>query len=232
VSVPRVAIASVVVNALPFDRKANIRQSLSLCKGLLGKPGERASALSEGTRTTTGEMGEFKPGIGLLLADTACLPVVPCYVDGAYRAWPKGRWLPWPYRVRLAIGEPRNYSHLKRGKRLLWRSAKTWAGRFWHWPLRRFLNTRPWHALHWADSCVIDNASCKLDPYPSCRSATLLAVEVLPFLAACCLPPAASPRMPSITSLTIASRPYRNLRERTSAVKTCSSPKRPSWSAV
>lgn len=116
VSVPRLAIASIVVNALPFDRKANIRQSLTLCQGLLENPGNVLLLFPEGTRTVTGEMNEFKPGIGLLLAGTPC-PVVPCYVDGAYQAWPKGRWLPRPYRVRLAIGEPRDYSHLKRGKK-------------------------------------------------------------------------------------------------------------------
>jgi 1-acyl-sn-glycerol-3-phosphate acyltransferase len=116
VSIPRLAIASVVVNALPFDRQTNIRQSLTLCQGLLENPGNVLLLFPEGTRTTTGEMGEFKPGIGLLLAKTAC-PVVPCYVDGAYRAWPKGRWLPRPHRVRVTIGEPRSYSHLKRGKK-------------------------------------------------------------------------------------------------------------------
>ncbi len=115
VSVPRLAIASIVVNALPFDRKANIRQSLSLCQGLLENPGNVLLLYPEGTRTTTGEMNEFKPGIGLLLAGTPW-PVVPCYVDGAYRAWPKGKRFPRPYRVRLAIGQPRDYSHLKRGK--------------------------------------------------------------------------------------------------------------------
>ncbi len=116
VSIPRLAIASIVVNALPFDRETHIRQSLSLCQNLLENPGNVLLLFPEGTRTTTGKMGEFKPGIGLLLANTPC-PVVPCYVDGAYRAWPKGRWLPRPYRVRLTIGQARSYSHLKRGKR-------------------------------------------------------------------------------------------------------------------
>jgi 1-acyl-sn-glycerol-3-phosphate acyltransferase len=116
VSVPRLAAASVVVNALPFDRKANIRQSLTLCKSLLENPGNVLLLFPEGTRTTTGEMGEFKPGIGLLLGGMS-YPVVPCYVDGAYQAWPKGKRLPRPCRVRLTIGKPRDYSHLKRGKK-------------------------------------------------------------------------------------------------------------------
>ena len=69
----------------------------------------------EGTRSITGELGEFKPGIGLLLAGTS-VPVVPCWLDGTFRAWPKGSWFPRPRRVRLVIGKSRSYEHLGRGK--------------------------------------------------------------------------------------------------------------------
>lgn len=115
VSIPRLAVAAIVVNALPFNRQAHIRQSLSLCQKLLETPGNVLLLFPEGTRSMTGELGEFKPGIGLLLAGTQ-VPVVPCYLSGAYRAWPKGRCFPWPSRVGLVIGRPRSYGHLKRGK--------------------------------------------------------------------------------------------------------------------
>jgi len=82
---------------------------------LLANPGNVLLLFPEGTRTVTGELGEFKAGLGLLLAGTPH-PVVPCHLEGAYRAWPKGSRLPRPRRVRLAIGQPRDYSHLKRGK--------------------------------------------------------------------------------------------------------------------
>ena len=35
--------------------------------------------------------------------------VVPCFIDGSFRAWPKGKRLPRPRKVRLIIGPPRNY---------------------------------------------------------------------------------------------------------------------------
>jgi 1-acyl-sn-glycerol-3-phosphate acyltransferase len=114
-SMPRTAVAAVIVNALPFDRETNVRQSLTLCKQLLENPGNVLLIFPEGTRSTTGELGEFKPGIGLLLAGID-LPVVPCYLEGAFEALPKGRIFPRPRRLRLAIGVPGNYSHLKRGK--------------------------------------------------------------------------------------------------------------------
>ena len=115
VSVPRTAFAAVVVNALPFDRETNFRQSLSLCRQLLDNSGNVLLIFPEGTRSVTGELGEFKAGVGLLLAGVD-LPVLPCYLDGVFQAWPKGKRFPRPRRVQLVIGEPRRYSHLKRGK--------------------------------------------------------------------------------------------------------------------
>ena len=114
-SVPRIAIAAVVVNALPFHRDVHIRQSLHLCKQVLANPGNILILFPEGTRSTTGEIGVFKPGIGLLLGGTD-VPVLPCYIDGAFEAWPKGRLLPRPSHVRLLIGAPRNYAALPPGK--------------------------------------------------------------------------------------------------------------------
>ncbi|MCX7424779.1 MAG: lysophospholipid acyltransferase family protein [Planctomycetia bacterium] len=115
VSPPRTAVAAVVVNALPFDRETNIRQSLNLCRQLLDNPGNVLLIFPEGTRSMTGRLGDFKPGVGLLLAGVD-LPVVPCYVAGAFEAWPKAKRFPRPRRVRLLIGEPRRYAELKRGK--------------------------------------------------------------------------------------------------------------------
>jgi 1-acyl-sn-glycerol-3-phosphate acyltransferase len=112
---PRTALAAIVVNALPFDRYANIRQSLSLCRAVLDNPGNVLLIFPEGTRTTTGEIGEFKPGISLLLAGRD-LPVVPCYLDGAFAALPKGKSIPRPRKLRLIIGQPRRYADLRRGK--------------------------------------------------------------------------------------------------------------------
>jgi len=116
VSVPRVAVAALVVNALPFDRKANARQSLGLCREILAGEGNVLLLFPEGTRSMTGELGEFKPGIGLLLAGMDC-PVVPCHLDGAFESLPKGGRFPRPRKIHLKIGEPLNYKDLKRGKK-------------------------------------------------------------------------------------------------------------------
>jgi 1-acyl-sn-glycerol-3-phosphate acyltransferase len=114
-SVPRLWIAAVIVNALPFARQMRVRQSLSLCEQLLTSPGTILIIFPEGTRSTTGELREFKSGIGALVAGRD-VPVVPCFIDGSFRAWPKGRRLPTPRKLRLIVGAPLNYRARSRDK--------------------------------------------------------------------------------------------------------------------
>jgi len=107
-SVPRLWAAAILVNALPFARQARVRESLSLCRQLLANPGTILIIFPEGTRSTTGEVGEFKSGIGALVAGCD-VAVAPCFVDGSFQAWPKGKRFPRPRKVRLVVGRPRNY---------------------------------------------------------------------------------------------------------------------------
>jgi 1-acyl-sn-glycerol-3-phosphate acyltransferase len=106
-SVPRTWIATIIMNALPFARQTQIRHSLAICRELLANAGNVLIIFPEGTRSKTGEIQEFKPGIGALVAGRD-VPVLPCYLDGAFRAWPKGKRIPRPRKVRLIIGAPRN----------------------------------------------------------------------------------------------------------------------------
>jgi 1-acyl-sn-glycerol-3-phosphate acyltransferase len=108
-SVPRTFVAAVVTNALPFARQVRVRRSLSICSELLSDPENILIIFPEGTRSKTGETREFKSGIGALVAGRD-VTVLPCYLQGAFRAWPKGRRLPRPQKVRLIVGGPRNYS--------------------------------------------------------------------------------------------------------------------------
>jgi 1-acyl-sn-glycerol-3-phosphate acyltransferase len=107
-SAPRLWAAAILVNALPFARRARVRQSLSLCRELLSNPGTILIIFPEGTRSTTGEVGEFKSGIGALVAGRD-VAVAPCFIDGSFEAWPKGKRFPRPRKVRLVIGTLRNY---------------------------------------------------------------------------------------------------------------------------
>jgi 1-acyl-sn-glycerol-3-phosphate acyltransferase len=111
VSLPRALFASVIVNALPFDRQFAPWQSLSVCAHVLSNPGNIVLFFPEGTRSDGREPGEFKSGVALLAAGTD-VPVVPCHLSGTRGALPRGAWVPRPYKVRLTIGAPRTYSRL------------------------------------------------------------------------------------------------------------------------
>ena len=58
----------------------------------------------EGTRTSDGEIGEFKPGF-ISLVRRSRRPIVAVGIAGAYESYPRGG-LPRPGRVRLIFGEP------------------------------------------------------------------------------------------------------------------------------
>ncbi|HLW36320.1 MAG TPA: lysophospholipid acyltransferase family protein [Chthoniobacterales bacterium] len=104
----RLWAAAVLVNALPFGRNGRTRASLTICSELVADPGTILIIFPEGTRSTTGEINEFKSGIGALVAGRD-VAVVPCFIEGSFRAWPKGKRLPRPRKVRLIVGPPRNY---------------------------------------------------------------------------------------------------------------------------
>ncbi|MFL6584128.1 MAG: lysophospholipid acyltransferase family protein [Chthoniobacterales bacterium] len=104
----RTWFATVFMNALPFARQAHARHSLAACAQLLERAGNVLIIFPEGTRSASGQLQDFKCGIGALLAGRD-INALPCFIDGASRAWPKGRRIPRPRKVRLIIGQPRNF---------------------------------------------------------------------------------------------------------------------------
>jgi 1-acyl-sn-glycerol-3-phosphate acyltransferase len=115
-SVPRSALSVLFVNALPFDRVARGAESLDVCRDLLARRNHVLILFPEGTRTQSGDVGPFRSGIGRLVAGERT-PVVPCYLDGAFAAFPKGAALPRPRRLTLQIGEPLRFLHEPAGER-------------------------------------------------------------------------------------------------------------------
>ena len=111
-SLPRSVVSAILINALPFDRQVKGAESLTVCARLLANDGNILILFPEGTRTTTGEMGRFRSGIGRLLAGTD-LPVLPCHLSGGIEAWPKGRPFPLPLKLHLRIGHARKYADLQ-----------------------------------------------------------------------------------------------------------------------
>jgi 1-acyl-sn-glycerol-3-phosphate acyltransferase len=71
----------------------------------------------EGTRTEDGQIRPIQPGIGMLVR-RAEAAVVPAVIHGAFEAWPKGRRLFRPHRIRVMYGPPLDIGGLK-GKQIV-----------------------------------------------------------------------------------------------------------------
>jgi 1-acyl-sn-glycerol-3-phosphate acyltransferase len=96
--------AATALNALPIWRKETSAEDLAFLRLRLLEDRMVFILFPEGTRSRTGEMGRFRPGLGAFVAGTA-VPVVPCYLSGAHACWPPDRGLPRPGRLDLTIGE-------------------------------------------------------------------------------------------------------------------------------
>jgi len=103
----RPLLASVVglfLNTFPFSRTSGPQAVLSSSHQLL-KSGWNLLLYPEGTRSTDGRIGEFKPGVGFLATETRA-PVIPMHVRGSHRVMPKGQRYPLPAPVKIRIGRP------------------------------------------------------------------------------------------------------------------------------
>lgn len=99
------AFAAGMLNALPMWRKKCGPHALGeLRQRLLEEPCAYI-LFPEGTRSRDGKLSAFKPGLGMLVAETN-VPVVPCYLEGCFQAWTSQQRWPRPRPIRLYIGEP------------------------------------------------------------------------------------------------------------------------------
>ena len=95
---------SLFLNTFPFARSGGAGGVLHAASQLL-RSGWHLLLYPEGTRTTDGSIGEFKPGLGHLATETRT-PVVPMHLRGTLRVMPKGQRLPLPAPVTIRIGKP------------------------------------------------------------------------------------------------------------------------------
>lgn len=67
--------------------------------------GELVGVFPQGRVVPEGRDGRFHPGAALLAAHAGA-PVIPVAIEGSVQAWPRGRRLPLPTRVRVRVGTP------------------------------------------------------------------------------------------------------------------------------
>ena len=92
------------LGAFAFNRTGRGADSIAAAEGLLAA-GWHVVLFPEGTRTMTGDINPFQPGIGLLARHTG-RQVLPIRVVGIRRVLPKGSARPRRYPVEVRIGAP------------------------------------------------------------------------------------------------------------------------------
>jgi 1-acyl-sn-glycerol-3-phosphate acyltransferase len=105
------AFAAYAINALPVARQGGGRAGMRMMRERLIEDGFVYVIFPEGTRTRTGALAPFKAGIGMLVAGTD-IPVVPCWIEGAFAAWPASRKMPRPVPLAVSIGAPLRFADI------------------------------------------------------------------------------------------------------------------------
>src|SRR5437588_8464578 len=101
--------ATAFMNALPIWRRNCGAHSLEDLRERLLKGRSVYILFPEGTRSRTGAMASFKPGLGRLVAQTD-VPIVPCYLRGTFAALPASRSMPRWETICVTIGRPLSFS--------------------------------------------------------------------------------------------------------------------------
>ncbi len=77
----------------------------------------------EGARSISGEMQEFKRGVGILAKELG-VQIIPTYISGTHHAWKPGTWFPKPSPVTVIFGRHHSPAELEEQGRKLQRSVE------------------------------------------------------------------------------------------------------------
>jgi long-chain acyl-CoA synthetase len=90
-------------HVIPIDAEIYLNKALQLSSYVL-KSRKSLCIFPEGGRSFDGSVMQFKKGIGVLALEMDA-PVVPAYIDGTFRALPRGSFFIRPVPVRVVFGE-------------------------------------------------------------------------------------------------------------------------------
>ncbi|MEO0249200.1 MAG: lysophospholipid acyltransferase family protein, partial [candidate division WOR-3 bacterium] len=97
-------VVQMAFRAFPLERFGNFLEGLRTTASII-REGYSVILFPEGMRSKDGRLGDFRPGVGALSYELG-VPVLPAYIRGAHRAFPKGSVFPKPVRVDVIFGEP------------------------------------------------------------------------------------------------------------------------------
>jgi long-chain acyl-CoA synthetase len=89
---------------IPFDFSTYFLEALRSCYYVL-EHGKGLCFFPEGLRSSTGKVGKFKKGFGVLAKETGA-KLVPVAIEGAHEAWASTAKYPKCYPIRVRFGKP------------------------------------------------------------------------------------------------------------------------------
>lgn len=100
---PAVKNAVRLARLVPLDISLDLIGAMQTCSYLLGHS-KLICFFPEGQRSAFGEVIKFKKGIGVLVKELD-VPLVPVYIEGAFRAWSRHAWFPRPAKIKVTFGK-------------------------------------------------------------------------------------------------------------------------------
>ncbi|MCM1529814.1 MAG: AMP-binding protein [Alistipes sp.] len=103
----------IFMGGIPVHRTGNTATAMKRAQECIANEGYNLLIHPEGTRTSDGRLGEFKPGAAKLAIDSG-IKIIPVCIDGAFNVFPRQRALPRifdfknmkKYRVNICFGKP------------------------------------------------------------------------------------------------------------------------------
>ena len=98
---PRKTYFENLTNLIPVERSGTLESALGEASKALQR-GEMLLVFPEGTRSKSGKIQKFRRGLGYLV-DTHNVDILPLWINGTYKALPKGQPLPSPTARELSV---------------------------------------------------------------------------------------------------------------------------------
>jgi len=114
----RRTMAMVLMNAIPIQRSPGVREDPLTNVVATLAAGESIILFPEGTRGEAGIVAPFRSGVGRIVRALPGLPVVPVFLHGTERIWPRGEVVPVPLGIDVHVGKPRVYAATKDAKEI------------------------------------------------------------------------------------------------------------------
>lgn len=99
-----------LAHVIPIDTESSLNKAMQISAYVL-RSGKSLIIFPEGGRSFDGELMEFKKGVGILSTELD-VPVIPAYINGTFKALPRGAVWPRFSEIRVEFGKPLHPSEI------------------------------------------------------------------------------------------------------------------------